>query len=430
MTSIRTRLSVSTALVAAFAICAQWWFVSRGIRTTVESQIMSRLAHDAETIASAVEMMNGKPVLSPDKIGMEYRRAYSGHYYLISGGGHSTHSRSLWDFYPDLMSCETGRAEGPLNQKLMVHCMPLMKAGNRLRIWVAEETTVDRDSEAFQNRLTIASVIALLAILGAQQLAVYAGFAPLRAAVRRLQKSDTLAAAEMPGELRPFAGEIERLVNVLKKRLEISRQTAGNLAHEQKTHLASIQAAADSILPQASATVRTALEEISKSVQNLKSVAERHMARSAMAGEARAGALFDWQKDIADLRRTLLRIYADKSVGVEIAYRAAPNFLPEREDGIELFGILLDNACRFARAKVVILVEREFVEIQDDGPGCEAEQMALLTIRGARIDENTESGLGLSIARDIAESYGWRLVFESAAPAGLKVRLVQANPRT
>lgn len=427
MTSLRTRLSVSVAIVAAFAIGAQWYFASHGIRRTVENQMRSRLEHDAESIASALEINPAGIVLAPDRIGMEYRRAYSGHYYVVSTAGQKALSRSLWDFAPDLKSCG-GRTPGPRSQTLMVYCMPLKKAGHNFEIWVAEETTADRDAEEFQNRLTIASFIALLAILAAQQIAVHVGLAPLARAVQKLQQSDAAAlSADMPRELQPFAREIERLVEVLKKRLEISRQTAGNLAHEQKTHLASIQAAADSAASNASDTLRAALEEITKGVRNLKGIAERHMARSAMAGEARAGALFDWHADLSGLRSTLLRIYADRELTLEIAYREVPEFCPERQDGIELFGILLDNACRFARTKVTVIVERAFVEIEDDGPGCSEDQMKLLAVRGARVDENTESGLGLSIARDIAESYGWTLDFAAARPAGLKVRLVQAQ---
>lgn len=427
MTSLRVRLSIWTAVVLAAAWAGQWWLVSRTMKQTAENQIRSRLEHDAETIASALIVEDKRVDVPPDMIGTEYRRAYSGHYYIVRGPLFQTESRSLWDWQPDLSGCVSGRAAGPRNQDLIVYCMPLRKSGHEFQIWVAEETKLEAEAAEFQKRFAAASAAGLLAILAAQALAIHLGLSPVRAAVRKLQSgegytgSDSAPIEAMPAEIRPFVLEIRRLLDSIHKRLVISRQTAGNLAHEQKTHLAGISAAAESI--RAGHDVAGSLAEISKGVRELGAVAERHLARAALAGDGSVAAPFDWNADLEDLRGTLLRIYAEKAVSLAVRTWNMPRMKLERQDALELLGIVLDNACRFARSHVRITLDSEFLDVEDDGPGIETEKMNLLAVRGARIDENTQSGLGLSIAQDIAKSYEAEILFSSSELGGLKVRL-------
>jgi signal transduction histidine kinase len=94
----------------------------------------------------------------------------------------------------------------------------------------------------------------------------------------------------------------------------------------------------------------------------------------------------------------------------------------------ELLGNLLDNACKWAKGKVRIAAaragDRLKVEIGDDGPGIAAEQRAKALQRGIRLDERKPgSGLGLTIARDLATLYGGSLTLGQSPLGGLKVEL-------
>jgi signal transduction histidine kinase len=85
---------------------------------------------------------------------------------------------------------------------------------------------------------------------------------------------------------------------------------------------------------------------------------------------------------------------------------------------------LVDNAVRFATTKIEVKISKNlshfFIRIWDDGPGIGAQYVQHVFDRGwtpevARRDEKTSSGLGLFIARTLANRCGGDLTMESVA---------------
>ena len=131
-----------------------------------------------------------------------------------------------------------------------------------------------------------------------------------------------------------------------------------------------------------------------------------------------------------------LRIDADVSPTHEIRGR--------REDLDEMLGNLLDNACKWARGRVVVRSSyfpaaldlwpeldlppegESFVVIvvEDDGPGIDPALRDAVLQRGVRADEAAPgSGLGLAIVRELAELYGGTVSLGAAQSGGLCARL-------
>jgi len=100
----------------------------------------------------------------------------------------------------------------------------------------------------------------------------------------------------------------------------------------------------------------------------------------------------------------------------------------QREDLDEMLGNLLDNACKWTRARVVIdsarTGDRVAITVDDDGPGLPAEMRETVLQRGVRADEKAAgSGLGLAIVRDLAEVYQGTIALDASPDGGLRATL-------
>jgi signal transduction histidine kinase len=149
---------------------------------------------------------------------------------------------------------------------------------------------------------------------------------------------------------------------------------------------------------------------------------ERELKRARLAGGVSPGRHFDPAADLPALTDLLRRMYQDK--GLEIEAEAPRGTFPaDREDMLELLGVLADNACKWAETQVRLTVALGTagieIRVEDDGPGCPAPNLANLTQRGVRLDETVGGhGLGLAIAQEIVELYGGELALDRSQVLG------------
>jgi signal transduction histidine kinase len=101
-----------------------------------------------------------------------------------------------------------------------------------------------------------------------------------------------------------------------------------------------------------------------------------------------------------------------------------------------MVGNLVDNACKWATARVFIeaMSDRAAgpsegrmlrIVVDDDGRGLSAAERAQVSRRGQRLDESKPgSGLGLSIVVDLVALYGGSLSLSDAPIGGLRAELL------
>ena len=103
----------------------------------------------------------------------------------------------------------------------------------------------------------------------------------------------------------------------------------------------------------------------------------------------------------------------------------------DRDDLHELLGSLLENALKWTTSRVRIAASgasNEVVSIEDDGPGVPENQFDIIRQRGASLSHSSDNaGLGLAIAEDIADAYGYQLAFYRSEWGGFGVKLVTSK---
>jgi signal transduction histidine kinase len=416
--SLERRLQAGLAVSLVLLMGLLWWLVNMAIGRLTEDYVASRLSHDGETLLAAIAFgPDGAPVLDAGRLNVVYEQPLSGHYYLIQPeAGESLHSPSSWDTPLEVAALEPGRQ----------------------RVWqldgpvaVAEDLSPLTDSLRRFNGYFAALVgLVLLVTLGVQQVVVRKSFRPLRRVreeIRRLEEGEIGQLPEnVPAEVRPLVAEVNRLLDLVAQRLQRSRNALGNLAHALKgplhlvTQITRGEALADN--PEVAA-------ELEQHTDRIRQLMERELRRARLAGSGAPGRRFRPVDDLEGLVTVLERIHDEHRVHIALQFDGPDRAVQgDRDDLLELFGNLLDNACKWSAGRVRCRVETHAglaVDVEDDGPGCDGEQLDQLTGRGVRIDESVAGhGLGLSIVKDIVQLYGGSLRFDrSPELGGLRVRV-------
>ncbi len=231
---------------------------------------------------------------------------------------------------------------------------------------------------------------------------------------------------EYPTEVQPLVNDLNSL---LEHRERIARRAlakAGDLAHGLKTPLAVLAQEAEQL--EAAGQHETAAT-LAVQVERMRRQVDYHLtqARATTPGNV-AGARCSVLVSVEGLVRTLEKLYAARSLTIEVDVAAGLVVRGQREDLDEMLGNLLDNACKWAKARVAVKSEQEggmvVVTVDDDGPGLPVAMRDEVMRRGVRADEAAPgSGLGLAIVGDLAQLYEGTITLEDSPLGGLRARL-------
>lgn len=228
-----------------------------------------------------------------------------------------------------------------------------------------------------------------------------------------------------PRELAGVSKNLNLLLGSEQDRTERYRQTLGNLAHELKTPLAVLRTQ-----PGVDAALIDRMDQI---------VAHQLRRARLSAGSTLGLAPVDLHAAALELIAALRKVYAGKALQIRVEGHA--HFGGDRGDALELLGNLLDNACKWARSRVLLSLEtvdretpgkaRIVIRVDDDGPGWGSSDPRLLFGRGVRADESRPGhGLGLSIVRDLVEASDGTLSGGGNDWGGARVEIRLPAPRS
>ncbi|WP_088348521.1 MULTISPECIES: ATP-binding protein [Rhodomicrobium] len=234
----------------------------------------------------------------------------------------------------------------------------------------------------------------------------------------------------LPEEIQPLQEELNALIQSNQAIIERARTHVGNLAHALKTPLSVITNEA-----------REREDEFGQKVADqaelMREYITHHLTRAQIAARVSiVGGVTDVSETVNSLTHALSRIYSDRNISFVVECPSDAKFRGEKQDLQEMVGNLLDNACKWADAKVKISVATDgsaktasntrnlTVLVDDDGPGLPLSELESVVRRGKRLDETKPgSGLGLSIVADLSEMYYGSFVLQQAPTGGVRAKL-------
>jgi signal transduction histidine kinase len=285
----------------------------------------------------------------------------------------------------------------------------------------------------FEVAVAATFVVLLAALLGSTAVAVRFGLRPLRhlregvTAIRRGEAERV--SGDFPQDIAPLAAEVNLLLDANREVVDRARTQVGNLAHALKTPLSVI-------INEADAGSLTLADKVREQAEIMRRQVTFYLDRARAAARAGSiGSATEVKPVIESLVRTFEKVYRDRALTFAINSPDGLRFRGEGQDLTDLIGNLLDNAGKWARARIDISAVREseldalgrayfLAHIDDDGPGLEPQARTAALRRGQKLDESRPgSGLGLSIIVDLAHIYGGSLRLEDSPLGGLRATL-------
>ncbi len=396
-----------------------WWAGALASRLLTNGYVYSKLEADATNLVSALdfpEVELDKPRLGNARLNPAYSIPNSGKYYYVKlKPDGEILSRSAWDqalSIPDLAPGQTRKEPyvGRANEPLLLWLGGFAKQGHEFTVVIAEDVSpIEERLIIFQWYFAAVSLLLLCALLTVQHLIVRHSVQKLeaiRSDMNRLEHGQALSLSEdVPSEVVPLVREFNRLLLRFDQRLRQSRNSVGNLAHSLKGPLNLLLRNSNSSNNMGDADQLA----IQQNAERIRQLIESELKRARLAGRGAAGQLFDLEKELPLLSGLLKQEYSEKAFDVRFNFSNDVALIYDRQDMLELFGNLLDNAVKWADGVVLVSVRNAdgiLLEVEDDGPGCSPDEFSRLLERGVRLDESVAGhGLGLSIVKDIVDTY-------------------------
>ena len=441
----RQLMAASFGLVAFLALAG--YALDRAFLQTAESNLHERLRSDALAYADGIEFLRDGSLYVPDTPpDPRLKRPGSGLYaeVVLPNGQWASASAQGPDLPEGPMLRPTQeRFEGPLPitrsngapGEIYRYGLGLVwaeggpKAEFPYTIYVMEDAgTLPAQVRVFRQALWGYLGGAGLVLLLLQSVVLRWSLQPLRKVIGELKRVQRGALARMssqhPRELEPLTESINALIESERENLDRQRNTLADLAHSLKTPLAVLRARLDNHAPEDELR-----EELDIQLRRMNDMVGYQLARAASGGHKLFAAPIRIEPHAEEIVRGLEKIYARKGVLCEFEIEADACFHGEPGDLQELLGNLMENAFKWARARVLFTAKVGTTSeqrrpgllliVEDDGPGIPSEQVGALLQRGVRGDERVQGhGIGLAIVQDIVRAYRGELKVEKSVELG------------
>jgi signal transduction histidine kinase len=354
-----------------------------------------------------------------------------------------------WPSRPEIRAALRGdwmqarRASRELGSTIEVTAGPVPARGRgplALRVSVGDPGS--RDAAASQRALrSTAEVGAAVLVFGLLAAAMLARqlTRPLRAlesAARAIADGDLSRIAPVAGarEHRVLAGAFNRMTERLVSLIHRQQMFVADASHQLRTPLAAHRLRLELLARRlddreaADRELQLALGEADR----LRDVLDRVLARTAAAGDSRElGSV-----ELLDACRAAIDRWQMVGADRGIAVRLDPASVASRaggdaEDLQLMLDVLLENALDYApsRSVVTIAVGPRTIEIADEGPGLAPDELERVFERSYRGTAGRATaggaGLGLAIAREVAERWGASLTLQNReSGSGALARIV------
>jgi signal transduction histidine kinase len=267
-------------------------------------------------------------------------------------------------------------------------------------------------------------------VVGWQSLRPLTNLAEQAASITDRDLTTRLQSPHDGDELGRFARSFNTLLDRLATTLYGQRQFMADASHEMRTPVSIVRTTAQVTLAQGSRSekdYRESLSIVEEQAARLARLVDEMflLSRAEAQGIALIREPLYVDELVGECARALRVLADERGVTILTCGEADTTLLADNMLLRQMVGNLLDNAVRHAKAGGTVTVTvmptsgAITIRIADDGEGIPLHQRDRIFERFVRFDARSQgAGLGLPIARWIAEAHGGTLVLESSGAAG------------
>jgi signal transduction histidine kinase len=448
--SLARRLFLSATAVSVVVLLVIGLVLSTLYRNAVERAFDRRINVYLRNIVAEIANNPKTPTIEPETLGEPlFFIPGSGWYWQVTRLSEPQERKasrsSPEEGFPTLESLKVAQSYGGLRQAYLpgpdgqrlraVERFLDLGDDGRFYLFVAGDSfEIEDEVSDFNDALLLTFAFIGLAFMAVIWFQIRYGLRPLKKVSESLAEIRSGDAerlqGDFPKEVAPLAGEVNALLDSNREIVDRARTHVGNLAHALKTPLSVLVNETSSLQGPAGVKIREQLGLMRDQVQ-------RHLERARIAARvAVVSTTVEVAPVVETLVRTMEKIHRERGVALETKLNSTIKFRGEQQDIEEMVGNLVDNACKWAAARVNIemfalsspLAGRPGsfrIQVDDDGPGLAPAEREEVLHRGKRLDESKPgTGLGLSIVLELAKLYGGTLQLGSSPLGGLRAEIV------
>lgn len=204
------------------------------------------------------------------------------------------------------------------------------------------------------------------------------------------------------------------IVEPVKDSYEKQKLFIANASHELKTPLAVIEANIEAL------DVDKSNQKWKNNIENEITHANKLVLDLLQLAKMDAGSITKikpTQIDLVAEIKNRISLFQPKFSG-QITFRsseALPEYLLPKQDIYQVIDILLDNATKYGRSKITVILDKTSLSIQNDGASIPQDDLDKIFDRFYQTDKtNNGSGLGLAIAKSLCDQNNWKIRCESS----------------
>jgi len=450
--TIRVRLALWTTALILLLLAAFGAFVYFNLSNSLNAAVDTSLAVNAAQAAAGLNIQNGQ-VIIPEAISADesWIQALSERgltvILLAKDGGVIQSAGPYRDMVVPLAGSQSDNPQGTYltltdrveeNNAVRVYILPVLDSG-QLVGWVQVLQSLGSVQDALDRLLTAlligGATLLLFAALGGYILSARA-LRPIDQITQTAQRiaggEDLSARLNLPDtgdEVSRLAATFDAMLVRLDNSFRRERQFTADASHELRTPLAAMHAILGVIREgeRPPGDYRQALDDLAEEANRLRGLTEDllRLARGedkTMVTRERV-ALSDLLTDVAESLRPLAEA---RGLALRVQVPEGLALTGDMDGLIRLFVNLLVNAIKYTERGEITLTARPeadelIVEVTDTGIGIPSQHLPRIFDRFYRVDPARSAGgagLGLAIARQIAQAHGGKIEVRSAPGAG------------